>query len=1053
VAERKQYPADQAEIRRFLDLLAEPGQVMELRALDATEPTWKAPHVISGYFDDMDKLAAAAATLPYAKGTYITLNPVNRDLLARCYNRVQGQKQTGATTSDSHVLRRRWLPIDIDAERPVKDISSTATEHDYAIASARRVRDDLSQSGWPEPVLLDSGNGAWLLYRIEEPADDAGLVDDVLAALALRYNSGLAVVDQTLYNPARIGKLPGTWVHKGDDVPDRPHRQARVLAAPAELVTVPTAQLKALAATVPPEPAQPARQTSRAGAYAGEPFDIRKWIDDHPALDAEEGVAWTHKGGSGTRWILRTCPWDASHTNRSAYIVQFKSGAIEAGCHHNSCRGRTWHDLRDLLEPGWRERRAASTGGNGRQAVGYTTQPTRAQNAHPTESPEPEPPRASLDDLLAELRQLQPEDGSKPERTALEAKAWALIDRCAGLRRKKHLEQIGSELRRLGLPQEIERRWQSAVRDQATVTSPNGHGDLPSGVPYEADGQRIYRVTIAEATGLPMRSVVADFDVRIAEEAIAEDGRRWFILDGQTAQSRPVHLEVAALEFADDRTLQAALTQAAGALAPVRASMTKHLRPAIQLLSTDVTQTRRYERTGWADGRFLIPGHEPAGTHISLPRKLPYAITATADLALGRAALRNLIAALEPERTTVALSAIFLAVLARRAGWENDRFALFIAGRTGSLKTSWAQAAMCVYGPLFASDEMLIKWGEGATRNAIMALATHAHDLPLLVDNYKPTTGGGARDFINLIQNILEGGEKERLNRASELRDTRPVYTFPIFTGEDVPPDDSASLARVLVVPFEWQHGQDNPTLAQAQADRQHLAAIGREWIRWLESADSTPAITRAAGMFEKTRAEWAAGLCAEQAHMSNPLRVASNLAASQLTWWVLCHHPTIGEIAREHQAAHAAGLATIAGDMAQRTTTAMEAIRFLDVLRELIITGQKVLVPKGSTSSEAPDRYVGWRDQKDESVYLAPDLSRAAVDYLLRPHGLGALSQTTLYAQLNSLGVIASHDDGRVTKVIRIGSELQRVLHLRPVAEWPGHEHGEEADHAAPAS
>ena len=158
-----------------------------------------------------------------------------------------------------------------------------------------------------------------------------------------------------------------------------------------------------------------------------------------------------------------------------------------------------------------------------------------------------------------------------------------------------------------------------------------------------------------------------------------------------------------------------------------------------------------------------------------------------------------------------------------------------------------------------------------------MALAAHAHDLPLLVDNYKPTTGGGGRDFINLIQNILEGGEKERLNRASELRDTKPIFTFPIFTGEDVPADDSASLARVLVVPFDWQHGQDNPVLAQAQAHRQHLAAVGRSWISWLESTASAPIIAQAAGLFEKTRAEWAAKLREVRPDAANPLRVASN--------------------------------------------------------------------------------------------------------------------------------------------------------------------------------
>ena len=96
-----------------------------------------------------------------------------------------------------------------------------------------------------------------------------------------------------------------------------------------------------------------------------------------------------------------------------------------------------------------------------------------------------------------------------------------------------------------------------------------------------------------------------------------------------------------------------------------------------------------------------------------------------------------------------------------------------------------------------------------------MALAAHAHDLPFLIDNYKPNTGGGSRDFVNLIHNLIEGGEKERLTRTAELRDNKPIYCWPIVTGEDVPGDDPASLARVLVVPFEWERGKPNDQLSQ----------------------------------------------------------------------------------------------------------------------------------------------------------------------------------------------------------------------------------------------
>jgi len=336
--------ADRNEIERYLRRFIAPGQVVELRALDAVEASWKRPHTLSGFFDDMSLLAAAAAAIPYAAGIYITLNPVDPALISRCYNRVQGQDKTGGTTSDSDILRRRALPIDLDAVRKA-GISSSDAEHDQAIAVARRVRADLTAAGWPAPLVADSGNGGRALYRIDLPVDDKGLVKRALAALALRYNSALVEVDQSLFNPARIDKLYGTPVRKGDNTNARPHRLARILEAPDELAPVSRELLEALANTLPAEPLV-IRQTT----YSGVAFDARTWIAKY-LPDAEPPARWQHEGGTGTRWILPVCPWNSQHTDRSAYVLQFASGAMAAGCHHNGCSGRTWDALRDLFEP------------------------------------------------------------------------------------------------------------------------------------------------------------------------------------------------------------------------------------------------------------------------------------------------------------------------------------------------------------------------------------------------------------------------------------------------------------------------------------------------------------------------------------------------------------------------------------------------------------------------------------------------------------------------------------------------------------------------------
>jgi hypothetical protein len=217
-----------AAVRHF----AEPGQVLELRALAVSTPAYRRPHTVSGYYDDPEALARDAVRVaPQARGVYVTLNPLNPALLARAANRLREVDERDSLTPDTEVLRRRWLPIDVDPRRP-SGVSATEAEHAAAHARALEIRAWLAGRGWPAPAYADSGNGAHLMYPIALPAADGGLVERVLKALAFRFDDAAVAVDQAVANPARIWKLYGTPVRKGDHVPERPHRLARLLEAP-----------------------------------------------------------------------------------------------------------------------------------------------------------------------------------------------------------------------------------------------------------------------------------------------------------------------------------------------------------------------------------------------------------------------------------------------------------------------------------------------------------------------------------------------------------------------------------------------------------------------------------------------------------------------------------------------------------------------------------------------------------------------------------------------------------------------------------------------------
>jgi len=75
---------DPAYIARVVRTLCVTGDVIEARVLGVQ----RAGHV-SGYFDDFDRLAAAAAVYDgRAEAIYFTLNPVQPALLARSCNRL-----------------------------------------------------------------------------------------------------------------------------------------------------------------------------------------------------------------------------------------------------------------------------------------------------------------------------------------------------------------------------------------------------------------------------------------------------------------------------------------------------------------------------------------------------------------------------------------------------------------------------------------------------------------------------------------------------------------------------------------------------------------------------------------------------------------------------------------------------------------------------------------------------------------------------------------------------------------------------------------------------
>ena len=335
------------EVRKAISVLQKDGAVFEVRTVN----TAGRKQVLSGYFTDADQVLKAFSTINFReKNIYITLGEV------KDYCRARSQSgrfiENTQTTSDNDIERYRWLFVDFDPDRPA-GISATYEEVEKARKLSKVVLNYLKDSGWPDPITAFSGNGYHLFYSIDVNNDQAGraLVERVLKGLSLLFNTDEVKIDTTNCNPSRICKLHGTLAQKGANVPDRPHRMSGIIYVP-ELVSTVTEDKLQQVAELAPEAPKPEHKS--APAMPRHEFDIVDFMMRH-------GITYKARGGNDRAaeiYDLDRCPFNSDHRNGDAKIFQYSDGRIAFKCHHNSCKGYRWEDVRLKYEPDaydWKE--------------------------------------------------------------------------------------------------------------------------------------------------------------------------------------------------------------------------------------------------------------------------------------------------------------------------------------------------------------------------------------------------------------------------------------------------------------------------------------------------------------------------------------------------------------------------------------------------------------------------------------------------------------------------------------------------------------------------
>ena len=325
------------EIKKTIDVLKPNHQLFEIRVLGSNKR-----NVLSGYFTDSDTLLEAFDTVDLRNtNIYITLNTLNNAL----YSRIQRDKFVANpnTTSDTEITSYQWLFIDLDPVRPA-NISSSDEELNAADQLKEKIKEHLAEIGFPAPVEALSGNGFHLLYRIDLPVDNKNiqLVSDCLSTLAALFNNSNVKVDTTNSNPSRICKLHGTLAQKGANTKERPFRMSRIIACPEPVEIVSRDLLEQLVSEMPEQPEEVKKMSP---ASRQQSFDIKDFMFRH-------GMTYKEDTGRDCQiYLLDECPFDHNHRNGDSKIFAYTNGAIAFKCHHNSCKGKKWQDVRTLFEP------------------------------------------------------------------------------------------------------------------------------------------------------------------------------------------------------------------------------------------------------------------------------------------------------------------------------------------------------------------------------------------------------------------------------------------------------------------------------------------------------------------------------------------------------------------------------------------------------------------------------------------------------------------------------------------------------------------------------
>lgn len=297
-----------------------------------------------------------------------------------------GEKKYSSTTAtkDENICAINSFVIDIDrAEKTIPrneaGIELCASNADLLAMNQYRLEIValLSEYGLTPTYQVMTGNGYQVAYFFEhqigtELVEKAkATVGKILGGLKEKYFGTIIEVDTTLKNPSRLTRLACTAnvkiTERAEQPPERVFRVASLIECTKTLNRY--ADVVRFAETLPdPEPQKKERkadatntenkeisttstvETKKSARIFSSSFDSLGYVRELLSLNSIVVSSEENKDG-GLYLHLTECLFDSSHSNaKCASFFIRDDGMISYKCQHESCNGKYWADVKNLLQ-------------------------------------------------------------------------------------------------------------------------------------------------------------------------------------------------------------------------------------------------------------------------------------------------------------------------------------------------------------------------------------------------------------------------------------------------------------------------------------------------------------------------------------------------------------------------------------------------------------------------------------------------------------------------------------------------------------------------------